>query len=182
MFRRATALLKIQCLILAMSDKRPSRLRVPLETSSRAARSDWMDTAQNSVHAIERTGGCLCGKIRYRVTGEPRVHYCHCDMCRRATGSAFAVLAWLRSAGVSWQSEEPTYRRSSPLAQRGFCRACGTPLTLAYDAAIDEIALHVGTFDNPAELEPQYNHGSAQRLSWVSCGLDLPHRNTEERW
>jgi len=143
-----------------------------------------MDTAQNSVQtfAIERTGGCLCGKIRYRVTGGPRVHYCHCDMCRRATGSAFAVLAWLRSAGVSWQSEEPTYRRSSPLAQRGFCRACGTPLTLAYDAAIDEIALHVGTFDNPAELEPQYNHGSAQRLSWVSCGLDLPHRNTEERW
>ena len=143
-----------------------------------------MDTAQNSVHAfaIERTGGCLCGKIRYRVTGDPRVHYCHCDMCRRATGSAFAVLAWLRSAGVSWQSEEPTYRRSSPLAQRGFCRACGTPLTLAYDAAVDEIALHVGTFDNPAELEPQYNYGSAQRLSWVCCGVDLPHRNTEEQW
>ncbi|MGX7877438.1 GFA family protein [Mesorhizobium sp. ORM6] len=100
----------------------------------------------------------------------------------RPARSAFAVLAWLRSAEVSWHREEPTYRRSSPLAQRGFCRACGTPLTLAYDAAVDDIALHVGTFDNRGELEPQYNYGSAQRLSCVCCGVDLPHRNTEERW
>jgi len=171
-------------LILAMSDKRPARLRVPSETSSRAARSDWMDAAQDSVHpfAIERTGGCLCGKIRYRVTGDPRVHYCHCAMCRRATASAFARLAWLPSAEVSWQSEEPTYRRSPPLAQRGFCQACGPPLALAYHAAVDEIALHVGTFDNPPEPDPHYNYGFARRLSWVCCGVDLPHRNTEERW
>jgi len=139
---RAEALLEIQWLILAMSDKRPARLRVPSETSSRAARSDWMDTAQDSVHpfAIVRTGGCLCGKIRYRVTGDPRVHHCHCDMCRRATASAFAVLAWLPSAEVFWQSEETTYRRSPPLAQRGFCQACVPPLALAYRAAVDEIA------------------------------------------
>jgi hypothetical protein len=104
-------------------------------------------------------------------------------MCRqRTTGSAFAVLAWLPSAEVSWLSEQPYFRRSSPLAKRGFCQACGSPLTLAYDAAIDEIALHVGTFDNPAELEPQYNYGSSQRLSWICCGIDLPHRDTEERW
>ena len=121
-------------------------------------------------------------KIRYRVTGDPRVHYCHCDMCRRATASAFARLAWLPSAEVSWQSEEPTYRRSPPLAQRGFCQACGPPLALAYHAAVDEIALHVGTFDNPPEPDPHYNYGFARRLSWVCCGVDLPHRNTEERW
>ncbi|WP_441338882.1 GFA family protein [Mesorhizobium montanum] len=40
---------------------------------------------------FERYGGCLCGSIRYRLTVEPRVHYCHCDMCRRATGSAFEL-------------------------------------------------------------------------------------------
>ncbi|MGX9086959.1 GFA family protein [Mesorhizobium sp. 98Argb] len=131
---------------------------------------------------VERTGGCLCGKVRYRVAGDPRVHYCHCDMCRRATGSAFAVLAWTTAANVSWLTEEPALRRSSPIAQRGFCPACGTPLTLSYDAARDEVALHVGTFDNPAELEPQHNYGSSQRLGWVCCGIDLPDRNTQERW
>lgn len=40
------------------------------------------------------SSGCLCGAVRYTVNAAPRVHYCHCDMCRRATGSAFAVLAW----------------------------------------------------------------------------------------
>ncbi|TIU70908.1 MAG: GFA family protein, partial [Mesorhizobium sp.] len=97
--------------------------------------------------ALERYGGCLCGNIRYRLTGEPRVHYCHCDMCRRTTGSAFAVLGWTPVAGLSWLTTEPTYRRSSPIARRSFCQSCGTPLTLAYDANPYEVAMHIGTFD-----------------------------------
>jgi hypothetical protein len=110
------------------------------------------------------------------------VHYCHCDMCRRATGSAFAVLAWVPSQSVAWINATPTYRRSSPIAQRGFCSSCGSPLSLSYDASPGEIALHVGTFDNPAHLEPRYNYGSGQRLGWVCCGIELPHHDTEERW
>ncbi|ESX99712.1 hypothetical protein X755_11340 [Mesorhizobium sp. LNJC405B00] len=51
-----------------------------------------------------------------------------------------------------------------------------------YDASPTEIALHVGTFDDPAHLVPRYNYGSAQRLGWVCCGIDLPDRDTEERW
>jgi hypothetical protein len=131
---------------------------------------------------FERYGGCLCGNIRYRLTAEPRVHYCHCDMCRRATGSAFAVFGWVSAASLSWLTEEPADRRSSPIARRGFCRCCGSPLTLSYDANPDEIALHVGTFDDPSEIEPRYNYASSQRLAWVCCGIDLPHHDTEERW
>ncbi|AMY00518.1 hypothetical protein A4R29_14195 [Mesorhizobium ciceri biovar biserrulae] len=103
-------------------------------------------------------------------------------MCRRATGSAFAVLAWVPSQSVTWTDATPTYRRSSPIACRGFCSACGSLLSLAYDASPGEIALHVGTFDDPARLEPRYNYGSRQRLGWVCCGMDLPHHDTEERW
>ena len=127
-------------------------------------------------------GGCLCGKIRYRVSVAPRVHYCHCDMCRRATGSAFAVFGWVQVAGLSWLTEEPANRRSSPIARRSFCQSCGSPLTLAYDANPHEIAMHVGTFDDPAEHEPRHNYSSSQRLGWVCCGIDLPHHDTEERW
>lgn len=131
---------------------------------------------------VPLSGGCLCGSIRYRVQHPPRVHYCHCDMCRRATGSAFAVLAWAPSDSVSWTKGKPTFRRSSPIAERGFCSECGSPLTLAYDASPHEIALQVGSFDDPSRLEPRYNYGSSQRLGWVCCGIDLPHHDTEERW
>lgn len=103
-------------------------------------------------------------------------------MCRRVTGSAFAVLAWVPSASLSWLIAEPSIRRSSPIASRGFCKDCGSPLTLRYDAAQNEVAPHVGTFDEPAELEPQYNYGSSQRLGWVCSGVDLPDHDTEERW
>ena len=40
------------------------------------------------------TGQCLCGSPQYRVTGPlGEVRYCHCHMCRRATGPVFARLA-----------------------------------------------------------------------------------------
>ena len=126
-------------------------------------------------------GGCLCGAVRYESRETPRVHYCHCDMCRRATGSAFAVLAWLPSSSVVWQGS-PALRRSSPIAVRGFCQACGTPLTLAYDKNPEEIAIHLGTFDEPQFYEPRYNYGVGQRLGWVCCGIDLADYRTTETW
>jgi hypothetical protein len=142
-----------------------------------AYRDDNIDLSTTEI-----AGGCLCGAVRYRLTNTPRVHYCHCDMCRRATGSAFAVLAWVPFDALSWTSGRPKYRRSSPLAERGFCESCGTPLTLAYDSNRGELALHAGTLDAPERFEPRYNYGARQRLGWVCCGIDLPDRNTEERW
>jgi hypothetical protein len=44
------------------------------------------------------TGKCLCGKVRYEINGRlGPVVYCHCSMCRRATGSAFVTNASVRA-------------------------------------------------------------------------------------
>lgn len=130
---------------------------------------------------LQRHGGCLCGALRYTVSGEPRVHYCHCEMCRRATGGPFAVLCWVTRSRLHWNDAHPFFRRSSPLARRGFCRDCGTPLVLDYDKG-DEIALHVGTFDNPNTLQPAYNYAGDRRLAWVCAGADLPDHRIIEEW
>jgi hypothetical protein len=46
------------------------------------------------------TGGCLCGAIRYEVTGEPIFStHCHCRDCQRASGSAYVATARLPVAG-----------------------------------------------------------------------------------
>ncbi|HEU4986255.1 MAG TPA: GFA family protein [Rhizobiaceae bacterium] len=130
---------------------------------------------------LQLTGGCLCGAIGYRLGGNFRAHYCHCGMCRRATGSAFAVLVWTDRENLQWTGPEPEQYRSSPIATRGFCRQCGTSLTLHYDGG-KEIAVHAGSLDQPERTVPQYHYGSEGRLPWVDCGRGLPEHHTKERW
>jgi hypothetical protein len=77
------------------------------------------------------TGKCLCGKVRYEINGRlGPVVYCHCSMCRRATGSAFATNASVRTNEfrVVAGSELISEYESSPSNIRAFCSRCGSPL------------------------------------------------------
>jgi hypothetical protein len=39
-----------------------------------------------------KDGGCQCGKVRYRLDGEPlALTMCHCTECQRQSGSAFGM-------------------------------------------------------------------------------------------
>jgi hypothetical protein len=91
------------------------------------------------------------------------------------------VLAWVARDEVRWMFGTPTLRRSSPIAQRGFCRHCGTPLFLQYDAS-PEVALMLGVFDRPEDLVPAYHYGVESRLPWIDCGSQLPGKATKERF
>ena len=47
------------------------------------------------------TGGCHCGAIRYRITGEPVRHLlCHCSDCRRHAGAPMVGWAIFAQAAV----------------------------------------------------------------------------------
>jgi hypothetical protein len=100
-------------------------------------------------------------------------------MCRRTTGGPFAVLAWVNRSDLSWTSRRPISRRSSPIAQRGFCPECGTPLFLSYDGR-DSIAIMIGTLDDPALWAPVSHYGVEARLPWADCGQGLPEATTKE--
>jgi hypothetical protein len=53
-------------------------------------------------------GSCLCGVIKWQTGEAPRsVHHCHCSMCRKWTGAAFATLAWFRKSAVKWSGPQP---------------------------------------------------------------------------
>ena len=41
---------------------------------------------------MKLTGRCLCGNVTYEFEGEPEsMKNCHCNTCRRVTGSAFNI-------------------------------------------------------------------------------------------
>lgn len=129
----------------------------------------------------EWTGGCLCGRCRYTARSEPtHICYCHCSMCRRATGGPFAVLVRVESGDVKWTSP-PASHRSSPIARRGFCPVCGTPLYLQYDDD-SRIRLTIGSVDWPDGFAPQSHYGVEGRLAWVDCSNELPEEETMENW
>lgn len=65
------------------------------------------------------TGGCQCGRVRYRVLIDDRDAYlCHCRMCQRATGGVSIAFKYARKADVTWE-RAPERFASSPIAVRG---------------------------------------------------------------
>ncbi len=76
-------------------------------------------------------GSCLCGSVRFEVRGPiGPVVYCHCSMCRRASGSAFAVNASVQASDFRVLAGEDAISeyRSSPDYVRAFCSRCGSPI------------------------------------------------------
>lgn len=130
----------------------------------------------------EWSGGCLCGKRRYRFGSAPsRAGYCHCTMCRRATGGPFAFLVRVEESDVEWRGERPAIYYSSPIASRGFCPDCGTPLFLSYRHD-NLLRLTGGSLDHPERVTPSYHYGVESRLPYVDCGQGLPQEETKESW
>jgi hypothetical protein len=96
------------------------------------------------------TGRCLCGSIRFEIDSElGPVVYCHCSMCRRANGSAFAANSSVQKSAIRFLAgrELLTEYQSSPTSYRQFCSRCGSPLFGGpKDAPITRIRL--GTLDD----------------------------------
>ena len=124
------------------------------------------------------TGGCQCGAVRYAITGElGRASICHCRMCQKAFGNAFAPLVTAR--GLAWTRGEPKHFRSSNKVKRGFCAECGTPLTYEPDGLTPEIA--ICTLDDPNGVAPVIQVGVESRLMWSAVLPGLPTRDAAEQ-
>lgn len=106
----------------------------------------------------ERQGGCMCGAVRFRMAQAPATFgACHCEMCRRWTGSAFLATTVAEDA-LSWEGEAQIRTlQSSDWAERAWCKRCGSILYFrftdgprAQDGTID---LSIGLFDDLSGME-----------------------------
>ena len=101
----------------------------------------------------ERTGGCLCGGVRYSVTGALRsVVYCHCSQCRRTSGHFVAATAVAKDALKVVTDEGLEWFASSKFASRGFCSRCGSSL-FWLPKAREYVCIMAGTLDESRGLE-----------------------------
>jgi hypothetical protein len=120
-------------------------------------------------------GSCLCGGVSYEFEGMPDgVICCHCTQCRKQTGHHFATVEadkdkfhLTRDATLEWY-------QASPIARRGFCKACGSTLFWdEYDApAIDILA---GSIDGTLGLSVKVHLHVAEKGDYYDIPDDVPH-------
>jgi hypothetical protein len=120
-------------------------------------------------------GGCLCGAVRYRVTGKPyHLTHCHCGTCRRAGGAAFVTWFSVKPDEFQLLQGVPTEFASSARVIRSFCSKCGTPLTYRLVAQSEEIDITLCSLDQPEALTPEDHTWMSSRLPWVRLCDGLP--------
>ncbi len=130
--------------------------------------------------AVPITGGCQCGALRYACSVPPSgAHLCHCRMCQKAVGGPFAALAAVPRDSLVWTRGALATFASSDQVRRGFCAACGTPLTYDYVAG-PRINLTLGSLDDPAAFPPERHFGSEARLVWTYHIDALPDEGATE--
>jgi hypothetical protein len=122
-------------------------------------------------------GRCLCGGVRYEISGAlSDVLNCHCSMCRKAHGGAFRSRARVTAIDFRWSHGEElvTYFESSPGYHRGFCRVCGSPLLGRVDRDPTVYGLALGTLDDDPGIKPKCHIFVGSKAPWFDITDDLP--------
>jgi hypothetical protein len=123
-------------------------------------------------------GSCLCGTVKFQVDGAfENMSHCHCSMCRKAHGAAFATYATCSEEAFRWQAgEEAVMRReSSPGFYRTFCTHCGTSLPITSKRGVHVPA---GCLDDDPQIRPQHHIFAEFAAPWHVMADGLPqHEN-----
>ncbi len=122
-------------------------------------------------------GGCLCGRIRYRIAEPARFSsLCHCRSCQRATGSPVAGFVGLPAGQYKLLDGTPSVYKSSPGVRRGLCGNCGTSLTYEGDPWPGEVHILAATLDDPTVIPPTVHTMMADNIGWFHTADDLQRR------
>lgn len=125
----------------------------------------------------ERTGGCLCGQVRYRLTAEPVMsRICWCRDCQHIAGNG-TVNAVFPSSAIEISGtlgEYTSAAASGNQVRRRFCPDCGCHVLADSTGRMGLTVVRVGTLDDPSSVKPIANIWSASAPGWACLdpGLD----------
>ena len=107
------------------------------------------------------SGKCLCGNVSYQCHSEPKAIFnCHCEDCRRATGSVFGTNLFVPENEVEISGEVSSYSHisdSGSTMTKRFCPNCGSLLFGSNSAKPNVVSIRAGTVDQLALIKPQIN-------------------------
>jgi hypothetical protein len=122
-------------------------------------------------------GGCLCGKVRYRVSGEPvATTLCHCRSCRRASGGTNVAWAVFEARDFEWLAAEPVAYSSSRGIEWLHCHDCGSLVGYRRSSRPDNMDITTGTLDDPDRFPPAVEIWLEHKIGWETLDPKLPKR------
>jgi hypothetical protein len=124
------------------------------------------------------SGRCLCGGVTYEYSGSVGpANYCHCEDCRRCTGSAFNIGVRFNLAEFRVTSGTPegfTKRGASGRElTRHFCPECGSPIFTSSLKHPDYVYVKAGTLDDPMVVKPTHQNWVVSAVPWSQIGRNL---------
>ncbi|MBV8191628.1 MAG: GFA family protein [Alphaproteobacteria bacterium] len=120
-------------------------------------------------------GGCLCGAVRYRVTGPVQASgTCHCRTCRKAASAPELPFATIAVKSFMIIQGRPVEFRSSEEATRSFCGRCGSPLSYRHDSTPETIDIMTCSLDDPDAVPPTHHIWASHKHRWTVIGDGLP--------
>jgi hypothetical protein len=122
------------------------------------------------------TGRCLCGNVRFELDGPVlNAVHCHCSMCRKHHGAAFATWAAAALSGFRYTAGEDAVGRyaSSPGFHRSFCTTCGSVMPERLESAGMAIC-PAGNLEGDPAIEPGLHMFVGSKASWYEITDELP--------
>jgi hypothetical protein len=123
-------------------------------------------------------GSCLCGAVGYEAR-LPLAKFvnCHCSRCRKASGSAHSVNAYVLPDAFRWTRGEDLVKRFDlPQARSfatAFCTRCGSPMPHATRSG-REVIIPAGSLDDHPGTEPSMHVYWGSRAEWSASDSELP--------
>ena len=122
---------------------------------------------------LTRTGGCLCGQVRYTMSADPQMCVtCHCKNCQKQAGSALSIIIGVAEDAVEYTGEVKTYDDtgdSGATVRRQFCPECGSPVFTRLEMP-GLMFIKAGTLDDTSELQPALHCYTKSKQNWVDLG------------
>ncbi|WP_321531455.1 GFA family protein [uncultured Desulfuromonas sp.] len=114
------------------------------------------------------TGSCLCGEVTFEITGPFTTFFlCHCERCRKDTGSAHAANLFSTSAKLTWLSGEQnitTFTLPETRHSKSFCTICGSALPIQLNKKL--IQIPAGSLDSDVTMRPTAHIFLSDKANW----------------
>jgi hypothetical protein len=131
-------------------------------------------------------GGCLCGAVRYQISGTPVVvARCHCEKCQKVSGAGHTVGAMFADKALHLRGELGEFQYRSNAGNevtKSFCPRCGSPMLGRNTGMKGYVTVPLGSMDDSSSLRSDVAISTRNRKPWDTLDTDIPCFEAQPDW